>query len=133
MIMENFKRKLERTMDAIRDLAHMVEYDANIEEWLFETMDIDEDDMKFNILALIEREFKEEYCDELENLSYEELSKRFTENELIEYYLSYYCDEEINDIGKELGCDYTETTWKEAKVMIIEDYVDALKKGIIKG
>lgn len=60
--MENFERKLEKTMDAIRDLAYIVEHDANIEEWLFETMDIDEDDMKFNILALIEREFKNEYC-----------------------------------------------------------------------
>jgi hypothetical protein len=70
---------------------------------------------------------------ELENLSYEELSKRFTDNELIEYYLSLYSDEEINDISKELGCDYSYTTWKEAKVMIIEDYVDAMKKGIIKG
>ena len=63
--MENFERQLERTMDAIRDLAYMVEHDANIEEWLFESVaNADEDYfMVFNILELIEREFKNEYCD----------------------------------------------------------------------
>ena len=63
--MENFERQLERTMDAIRDLAYMVEHDANIEEWLFESVANTYEDyfMVFNILELIEREFKNEYCD----------------------------------------------------------------------
>ena len=42
----------------------------------------------------------------------------------VEEMLKVLSDEEIAEIGKELGCDYSYTTWKEAKVMIIEDYVD---------
>lgn len=46
----------------------------------------------------------------------------------VEEMLKVLSDEEIAEIGKELGCDYSYTTWKEAKVMIIEDYVDSLNK-----
>lgn len=44
----------------------------------------------------------------------------------VEEMLKVLSDEEIAEIGKELGCDYSYTTWKEAKVMIVEDYVDSL-------
>lgn len=37
-------------------------------------------------------------------------------------YLETLTDEEIKEIGKRMGVDYSHTTWKEERQMIIEDY-----------
>lgn len=46
----------------------------------------------------------------------------------VETMIAALTDEEIAEIGKELNVDYSHTTWKEAKYMICEDYINTYKE-----